>query len=96
MLIQIHKYILAQDFHLKRKTCFRVTLTHEKALLFPRDWSRRKDGGGRMGSKRTESNTANIDVSSSSTKTEQLILTKITGAVTVTENIKQPKNSKNS
>lgn len=49
-----------------------------------------------MGSKRTESNTANIDVSSSSTKTEQLILTKITGAVTVTENIKQPKNSKNS
>lgn len=39
----------------------------EKSLLFTGDWSRRKDGGGRMGNNRTESNTANVDISPNST-----------------------------
>lgn len=58
-------------------------------LVFTGDWSGRKDGGGRTGNTRTESNIANIDTSSNSTerkkRIEQFILTKITGVVTVTE-----------
>lgn len=60
----------------------------ESFLLFTEHWSGRKDGGGRTGKKRTESNAANVGISSNSiegkNETEQFTHTELTGVVTVT------------
>lgn len=52
--------------------CFLVTLIHEKALSFTGDQSGRKDGGGKTGNERTESNTASVDISSNIQKKKRL------------------------
>lgn len=52
--------------------CFLVTLTQEKALSFTGDQSGRKDGGGKTGNERIESNTANVDISSNREKKKRL------------------------